>query len=239
MRSTSHLIKFFLLDQIRRLCPAKGWRSRAGRPPSPEPAGFSLPGWRQKPEGCIQEDAQRSWRPLETWPGRTGENASFTDGDPRATQLTCPTRWVAEGREGLDETSRVGDSPCAFPAFHQLYGLCSADCPKFQAWTRQSFGRQIPTPLPIESSQKTTLQCVGLQATKVRGKTGNLPQLRPFTSPCDTGETHELQPPAIQGSLKHLTEGGDAKPALAPRGEAGASPSSRLPTGTAPPVQTG
>lgn len=51
--------------------------------------------------------------------------------------------------------SCVGDSPCGFPAFHQIYGLSSADCPQLQTWTRQSFGRQIPTPLPIKSSQKT------------------------------------------------------------------------------------
>lgn len=67
MRSTSHLIKFFLLDQIRGLCPAEGWRSRAGQPPSPEPAGFSLPDWRQKPEErLIQHPGGRS-EELETF----------------------------------------------------------------------------------------------------------------------------------------------------------------------------
>lgn len=63
MRSTSRLIKFFLLDQMRGLCPAKGWRSGAGQMPSPEPAGFALPGWMQELEerltqqlgGCSEE----------------------------------------------------------------------------------------------------------------------------------------------------------------------------------------
>lgn len=108
MRSISHLIKFFLLDQIRGLCPAKGWRSRAGQPPSPEPAGFSLPGWMQNLEERLTQHLGGCSEELETFGYVVREeNASFTDGDPRATQLTCPTRWVAEGREGLDETSRV------------------------------------------------------------------------------------------------------------------------------------
>jgi len=67
MRSTSHLIKFFLLDQIRGLCPVKGRRSRASQPPSPEPAGFSLPGQTQKPEEKLTQNPRGNSEELDTF----------------------------------------------------------------------------------------------------------------------------------------------------------------------------
>lgn len=73
MRSTSHLIKFFLLDQIR-LCPAKGWRSGGGQLPSPEPAGLSLPGWRQKPEERLTQNPGGCSEELETFGYVAGED---------------------------------------------------------------------------------------------------------------------------------------------------------------------
>ena len=121
------------------------------------------------------------------WPGRMGENASFTDGDPRATQLTRPMRWVAEGREGLDETSRVGDSLWFFQLFTTFMVSLLQVVPNSRPGPGSYLGDRPPPHYPLRAAKKQIATCGTLSNKSKGGKLEIYPYLRPFPRPCDKG----------------------------------------------------